>query len=360
MLVARASPAVFAPNAIPHVSSRRVSNEIRVASRKSCPSRLLTSKCKPSRNVVTNAQPSSGFGAGVATSITTIANPMDDHVPIDRLYHGVRQLRQSPDVFLVDDFLSADECASIIAAAEKEDMTQSPVVYAGWSNDVRDIVTSVSRGPALWAGACAMLIRSSTSGPGVGVLLAGAGAFAAVVGVAGAGAAAWVRYQEQQLRGMRTSTSCVLRGSSAGEIAYIKNAEALMPGSTCENFEAPTVIRYEKGQRLAPHFDANKGADVEDAKRGGQTLVTMLLYLNDVDADGGGGDTRFGKLDPPLTVKPKKGSCLVFFPATKDGVFDERLEHEGTETTQTKWICRIWAHQGAVNPPFGLPNDWKG
>ena len=57
---------------------------------------------------------------------------------------------------------------------------------------------------------------------------------------------------------MRTSTSCVLRGESVGEKAYVRAAEALMPGSGRETFEAPTVIRYEPGQQLAPHFDANR------------------------------------------------------------------------------------------------------
>jgi hypothetical protein len=30
-------------------------------------------------------------------------------------------------------------------------MDQSPVVYAGWTADVGDIVTNAARGPALWA-----------------------------------------------------------------------------------------------------------------------------------------------------------------------------------------------------------------
>lgn len=85
-----------------------------------------------------------------------------------------------------------------------------------------------------------------------------------------------MKYREARLQGMRTSTSCVLRGESVGEQAYVRAAEALMPGSRRETFEAPTVIRYEKGQRLAPHFDANRGAEVEDANRGGQTLATLL------------------------------------------------------------------------------------
>mmetsp|Transcript_10509 Transcript_10509/g.15356 ORF Transcript_10509/g.15356 Transcript_10509/m.15356 type:complete len:137 (+) Transcript_10509:2-412(+) len=129
-------------------------------------------------------------------------------------------------------------------------------------------------------------------------------------------------------------------------------------------FEAPTVIRYEAGQVLAPHFDANRSAKTEDANRGGQTLATLLLYLNDVND---GGKTRFGKLrareneeDPAetkLTVQPKAGDALLFFPADKDGEFNDMLEHEGCPAVDTKWIARIWRHIDRVPPPFGLTNS---
>ena len=129
-----------------------------------------------------------GFGAGVATQSTADTNPLDDHVDVDRFYDGLRQVHSSPDVYLVDDFLTPDECDSIVAAARTRDMDQSPVVYAGWTNDVGDIVNNAARGPALWAAALAMLSAASSDGPGPGILLRGVGVYAAVVAVAGAGA----------------------------------------------------------------------------------------------------------------------------------------------------------------------------
>jgi len=68
-----------------------------------------------------------GFGAGVATEVAGQKSLLDDHIPVDRLYRGLRQLHQSPDVFLVDAFLSSDECDSIVAAAQTRAMDQSPV-----------------------------------------------------------------------------------------------------------------------------------------------------------------------------------------------------------------------------------------
>ena len=45
-----------------------------------------------------------------------------------------------------------------------------------------------------------------------------------------------------------------------------------------------------------------------------------------------GGKTTFGKVG--LSIEPKKGDCLLFFPATASGEFDERTEHEGEVAVQ--------------------------
>jgi hypothetical protein len=130
---------------------------------------------------------------------------------------------------------------------------------------------------------------------------------------------------------------------------------------------------------LAPHYDANRSAETEDANRGGQTLATLLVYLNDVEK---GGLTRFGKLSTSsaatksinsnenlnllnnngvgdgvgekLVIQPKKGDALLFFPADRNGQFDARTEHEGMAAIDEKWIARIWKHQRRVPSPFGL------
>lgn len=75
-----------------------------------------------------------------------------------------------------------------------------------------------------------------------------------------------------------------------------------------------------------------------------------------------GGRTRFGLLpaleptleEPKLTIAPKLGDALLFFPADMYGRFDERTEHEGCPAVDEKWIARIWKHSYRVQPPFGL------
>jgi prolyl 4-hydroxylase len=88
------------------------------------------------------------------------------------------------------------------------------------------------------------------------------------------------------------------------------------------------------------------------------------VYLNDVTK---GGLTRFGKLpaladsnekgETNLTLRPKIGDALLFFPADAMGRFDEKTEHEGCPAVDEKWIARIWRHKSRVPPPYGLSED---
>jgi len=306
--------------------------------------------------------------ASLFSNSTPSAAALDRHLAVDRYYDGLRQLHASPDVYVIDHFLTEDECADIIARARtKGDMTRSPVVYSGWTNDVESWVSATASGPAIWLGALTMLTASAVFGqaPGLGVLLEGACAYVAAVGAAYAASMAFVKRKEVELGTLRTSTSTTLNGSGTGERGLVAKTSKLLPGTSWREYEAPTVIRYEPGQKLAPHFDANRGAEVEDANRGGQTLATLLVYLNDIDAERGGGVTRFGRLKKNgdadgaiLTVQPAKGRALLFFPASAEGEFDERVEHEGTEAFEEKWLVRIWVHQRRVNAPFGLPDNY--
>ena len=193
--------------------------------------------------------------------------------------------------------------------------------------------------------------------------------------IAAGGITAFLQFQAKSLQSMRTSTSTTLdslENPNSGTTKFVRRAACLFDDKNRNDtkqlqneaalFEAPTIIRYEAGQVLKPHFDANKDADTEDVSRGGQTLATLIVYLNDV---ANGGRTRFGKLpaihatieEPHLTISPKAGDALLFFPADKFGRFDERTEHEGCPAIDEKWIARIWRHSKRVQPPFGLTSS---
>jgi len=72
------------------------------------------------------------------------------------------------------------------------------------------------------------------------------------------------------------------------------------------------VCHYEAGAYYHAHHD---GVDMTGAvgklwaANGGQRLVTLLIYINDVPR---GGKTLFNELN--LYSKPQKGSALLFLP----------------------------------------------
>ena len=69
----------------------------------------------------------------------------------------------------------------------------------------------------------------------------------------------------------------------------------------------------------------------------GQRIITVLIYLNDVQK---GGRTYFNKLD--LRIKPVKGMALIFFPAYLDREIDELTLHTAEEVIDEKWVTQLW------------------
>ena len=283
----------------------------------------------------------------------------------------------------MEKFLSPKECADIIQRAnDSGKLTQSPVAYAGWTQDFQDLMELAIKGPVSWFALIGAWFQvkdtvNEVANPTVSLVVHALQNFSILLVVAIVGIGLFTKSRADGLQQLRTSTSTTLDDLSdknSGTIAFVeKTAKLFGAGGEDDTskplreeagyFEAPTVIRYEPDQVLAPHFDANRSANQEDTNRGGQTLATLLVYLNDVER---GGLTRFGRLpsklatsvadrnDPHVTVQPKIGDGLLFFPADNVGNFDERTEHEGCPAIDEKWIARIWRHQYNVPPPFGL------
>jgi hypothetical protein len=167
----------------------------------------------------TSCRPSSTRRASLvrASSASASSLLLDRHLPVDRYSHdGLRQVHASPDVFVIDDFLSTRSCDELVRRArEKGDMTQSPVVYAGWTSDVETWTSTTASGPAVWAGALTMLIGSAAFGQsGLGLLAEGVAMYFGAVGAAYLGGVAYVKKREAELRELRTSTSTALDGTN--------------------------------------------------------------------------------------------------------------------------------------------------
>ena len=120
-----------------------------------------------------------------------------------------------------------------------------------------------------------------------------------------------------------------------------------------ENAEAIQVIHYSPGQKYGAHFDAyDLGSDRgrRCCKRGGQRLVTCLIYLNDVEE---GGSTRFPRLD--LEIEPRAGRMVIFNNVDPgDYSRPHPASLHGGEPVQAgeKWAMNIWFHQATMSKLF--------
>lgn len=149
----------------------------------------------------------------------------------------------------------------------------------------------------------------------------------------------------------RTSTTWYVHHT---EVPELVGRVCELTGVAPSTLEEPQIVRYRVGQRFGWHFDEVPKAQLEN---GGQRLATLLVYLCDVPAGGG---TAFRDLSaagqPSLSVQPRKGRALLFFPAAADGTPDDRTLHAGEPVLQgEKWIAQLWLHERAYEPR--LPPD---
>lgn len=131
-------------------------------------------------------------------------------------------------------------------------------------------------------------------------------------------------------------------------VAKIEERIANLTGFPIENGEGLQVVFYRSGGYFKPHvdaFDPRSEGNRSVFERGGQRLVTILIYLNDMYNSHveDGGETYFPKID--LLVKPKKGKAVLWANVDENGIIDETSFHEGRPVPEgcekiimTKWI----------------------
>jgi len=135
-------------------------------------------------------------------------------------------------------------------------------------------------------------------------------------------------------------------------IADIEKRIAMLTGIPEENGEGLQVVMYEKGGHYYDHndsFDPTFDGNRPVLNRGGQRIITVLIYLNDLAQDGSdGGATCFPRID--LQVYPKKGRALMWWNVKEDGrTVDPNTLHRGEDLLtdkKQKWICTKWLRQG--------------
>jgi prolyl 4-hydroxylase len=113
------------------------------------------------------------------------------------------------------------------------------------------------------------------------------------------------------------------------------------------NAESIQVISYGAGQEYRPHFDAWMPDSESGARclaRGGQRLVTCLVYLNEAAVGGG---TFFPKMD--VEVIPKQGRLVLFHNCYEKTNHRHPASLHGGMAPESgvKWACNFWFRESA-------------
>ncbi|MBU3693562.1 MAG: 2-oxoglutarate-dependent dioxygenase [Rhodocyclaceae bacterium] len=143
----------------------------------------------------------------------------------------------------------------------------------------------------------------------------------------------------------RTSQGTHFARAANPVVAAVEQRLARLSGLPEPNGEGLQILHYRVGGEYRPHFDyfdpATPGCALQ-LKHGGQRLLTIILYLNDVEAGGG---TIFPELG--LEFLPEKGAALLFASMTREGALQPLSLHGGSPVTAgVKWIATRWIRVG--------------
>jgi len=138
----------------------------------------------------------------------------------------------------------------------------------------------------------------------------------------------------------RTATYAWLMDEDIEEIGLIKKIESFtgLKVATEKASERLQIASYTFGGHVGTHVDSLGSQSHLDEK--GDRIFTLLVYLNDVER---GGLTAFPVLG--TTVKPTKGSAVLWYDSLKNGEVDGRMLHGACPLILgQKWIATKWTH----------------
>jgi len=148
--------------------------------------------------------------------------------------------------------------------------------------------------------------------------------------------------QQGYLSAGRSGSNCWVahdRNALTRQLAQRIAALVEIPLAHAESFQ---IVYYGPDQEYRPHFDGwanGTQRGIRCMARGGQRLVTTLLYLNHVE---GGGSTTFPKLD--LKVRPIPGNLLLFHNCYAGTNTRHPLSLHGGMPVLSgeKWAANLW------------------
>ena len=144
----------------------------------------------------------------------------------------------------------------------------------------------------------------------------------------------------------RTSENCWIEHDANEIVHEVSKRFSILVQMPIRNAEQYQLVYYKRGTEYKPHFDSFD-FETEDGKKnwepGGQRMITVIAYLNDVQE---GGETGFPELG--INVPPKKGDALVFHNTLQEDAaayprINPRSLHGGMPVINgEKWMVNLW------------------
>ena len=144
----------------------------------------------------------------------------------------------------------------------------------------------------------------------------------------------------------RTSENCWIDHSANDVVHEVSKRFSILVQMPIRNAEQYQLVYYKKGTEYKPHFDSFD-YETEDGKKnwepGGQRMITVIAYLNDVEE---GGETGFPELG--INIPPKKGDAVVFHNTMiSDAQTHQKINpkslHGGMPVIKgEKWMVNLW------------------
>ena len=123
----------------------------------------------------------------------------------------------------------------------------------------------------------------------------------------------------------------------------IRNIISEETGFPIENQESLTTLHYNVGEKFEPHYDwfykDNKYWEGIE-KCGGQRIVSILIYLNDVSE---GGETCYPELG--IEIKPEMGKLLIHQNVLEGRELKSALHGGKPPISGDKWALVCWVRE---------------